>query len=280
MRNLEIQFDTVAVSSPVYITCRVTKDSKNISPDFGDITIYNLSKETRSLIVKEKTKIKVFGGHDDVTDLIFTGDIQQVTHYKNATEWITNILAGDGHLVMKQALINKTYSQPTQLRTIIQDTARALTGQLPEIIGDLLDIKPGRGVTLSGSVAKELEKYAKTIGMRASVQNDRVVVGAVEAARPAIGFNVNVNTGMIGIPEWVNVGEDNDLIEGIKGRRIKVRSLLIPGIRPFDRVRIKSNYIQTDFDENLDHEFVVIRVEHDLNNREGNFQTIIEGISL
>ena len=278
-RNLIIELNNYTVQSPMMIMVKVTKDMKSESPDFAEITIYNLSENTRSGIVEDNTEVRIYGGYNDQKDLIFKGDIQFIVNTKAETEWITSITAGDGAVALKQKLLNKTYADGVDLFTIVRDASNALSGQEPEMLDVEFKSRPSRGITISETAADTLKKTAKDVGAYWSYQDGQVVVGTLGSKRRNVGYNININTGMVGGPEWMNTGQDYAQLQTLKGQRIRVKTLCLPSIKPYDGVHITSDKVQTRLTKTkLDHEFSVTRVEHDLNSREGDFQTTIEAV--
>lgn len=279
-RNLLVQFNEYAVRSPMLIIAQVTKDAKSGIADSAQIQIYNLSRGTMADIIDDNTKVQLYGGYGEQENLIFTGNLQFITSTKSETEWITTVIAGDGDNVMRQNLLNKTYTSGVKLDTIVRDAANALVGD-PELLDVRFQHQPGRGITISGKAHDTLEKYAKNANATVNIQDGKVVVAGPKAKRSVIGYKINISTGMVGVPVWMNIGQDNQQLKTLKGRRIRVDSLCIPSIKPFDKVHIKSDALM--FKEGnktvtVDHVFTVDRVDHNLNSRESDFMTSIEAI--
>lgn len=286
-RNLIIGIGSIEVRDPMKIVVKVTKDSDSNEPDFAQVTIYNLSANTRSTLAEADDKIEIYGGYGEQEDLIFVGDIQAVSSIRSGTEWSTTIIAGDGATAMKQAVANKTYEKPISNRDLLDDLVK-ISG-LSELPVDFVDISDGasilRGVTISGPAADELTRITKGLGLTWDINDGQVVISKYETARPDQSYRIAIDTGMVGSPEWVNSGQDLGTVNPKDGHRIKVRSLCLPSIRPNDRVSVESismdgriGSFSYDFEgSGLSAEFKVVNVKHNLDSRDGEFSTLIEG---
>jgi hypothetical protein len=284
-RNLVVQIDDIAVRDPAKITARITKDVESDSPDFCEVTIYNLTEATRSKIIASK-RIEVSGGYSDTEEVIFTGDIQAVLNKKDPSNWKTTIIAGDGATAMVQSIINKTYKKPTDVKTVLEDIAR--TSGLAKKI-EFIDIENStdtlRGTTRVGRATSEINNICLPRDWTWNIQNDTLVICKHGKGREIEAYKISVDTGMIGSPEWVNTGQDLSGKEKKDGQKIKVDSLCIPSIKPNDKVRIQTMSLsgrmgtfvyKRDNEDPMDDVFIVQNVTHDLDSREGSFKSSLE----
>jgi hypothetical protein len=283
-RNLILNISGLEIRDPMMIIAKIVKDSKSNQPDFAEITIFNLSEGTRAEIALPGKQIAIYGGHGSVQDLIFLGDVQSVTSAKDGTEWTTAITAGDGSTAMKQAIINKSYSQPVKFLDLVNDlvTSSGLAETVENIGAENFSIG-SRGSAYAGSASKYLTDIAEAHGYEWNIQDGAAVVSKIGSSRAKL-YKISVETGMIGSPEWVNTGKDNSHAAEKDGLKIKVKSLCIPSIKPIDQVNIISRTMEAKIGGNLfktvkqslNDFFVVSRIIHNLSSRQGEFSTEIE----
>ena len=282
-RKLTIDVDGIIITNPMAITVSIVKDAGSEEVDFATITILNLAQATRATLTEDTKRVAISGGYD-IEALMFIGDIQSVVNMKKGTEWITTITAGDGENVRRQAIMDKTYNEPVQLRTLAQDLAFALGEAEAELIEVTDAYITGRPSTYFGSAENELNKLAEAEGLQWSIQDDHVVINAVGTGRTMLAYDIRAETGMIDTPQWLNAGVQS--VAGVETprERILVKSLLLPSLKPLDLVSVKSGGFQIRFqslefkNKGANEAFtgVVQRVNHKANNVDGEFITLVE----
>lgn len=286
-RNLIVDIDGLIIRDPMKITATITKDGDSNQPDFGQVTIMNLSQTTRSILTEESKKMSIYAGYGENENLIITGDIQSIISTKEGTEWITEVIIGDGATALKQAILNKTYDRPITNKDLIKDMVRVsgLSDQPVEFIDVDDATQMLRGFTVNGAIEDELTSLTATAGMNWNIQGGKVVVSKTNKAREVQAYLISVDTGMIGSPEIVNTGSDLTDKKAKSGKRLKVKALCIPSVRPNDRVRIKTTTLQgrvgsvtynSTVDNPIDEQYKVMSVDHNLDSREGPFETTME----
>ena len=291
-RNLIIDVGGTIIRDPMKIQCTITKDSDTDQPDFAEIKLYNLTEGTRSKISTEAKKVLVQGGFGDDEDDIFIGDIQVVTSKHTATEWITTIIAGDGATALQQAIINKSYKSPISSKELLEDIART-SKLVDEDVKDNVefvdiddDVNTLRGVSLSAPARDEFTRICRGRGWNWNIQNEKIVVTPKDKSRKELAYDISVETGMVGSPEWVNTGRNlrkkDDKQNPLK---IRVEVLMLAGIRPRDKIKITTKSLEGRIGtflynkqrkETLDDFFTVDTVKHTLDSRDGKFITKIE----
>ncbi len=284
-RNLIIDIDGLEIRDPLKIIVVCAKDANSDQPDFAEILLVNLSEGTRSQVIKAK-KIAIYAGHGDNANLVFLGDIQAVSNKKNDTEWETRILAGDGATVMRQSIINKTYRKPIKTKDLIRDIASS--GGLADTV-EFVDIPETtdilRGITLSAPTRTELSRICNPRGWTWNIQNEKLVVVGKEASRKKTAYDIGVDTGMIGSPEWINMGQGVSTDRKADPVKIRVKVLCIPSIRPKDKIKIRTSSLEGrigsftyagEDTQRLNDFFTVENVTHNLDSRDGDFSSTIE----
>ena len=204
-------------------------------PNLANIKIYNLKESSRNKLEKKGLTIELYAGHEDVgVPLVFKGDIINVVHLKEQTNWISEVFAGDGVNILSTSTINKTLPAGATTETIYNELVSQMQGiskGVTEGIQNCLSGKQSllRALQLSGNVKDWLDKISKECGFDYSI-NDGVIETfpenlPVSDEAPII---INQKSGMIGSPERTEIGINvkNILLPDLKlGRTIKVESV-------------------------------------------------------
>jgi hypothetical protein len=267
-------------------------DGEKSNPNTAKIVIFNLSQETRNLFSEEHQAIEFYAGHNGDLGLIFVGQTTSVTHTKGKTDWMTEIIAGDGIKDFTTNRVNKTYTTGTPVPVILDDLISAMG--LPFVID------PFTAATLAPEVLLQSETYAglakdalnnlaKDRGFEWSIQ-----FGTIEVTSPDSPFLadptavvLSSDTGMVGSPEIIErtrekkkAGTDEKKIYGVR-----VKSLLTPEIKVKRLVTIITINTQSLIGQLLDGPapidangvYIADRVTYTGNNFGGEFYTIMEG---
>jgi len=129
-----------------------------------------------------------------------------------------------------------------------------------------------------------LNELAKANDFDWSMPDEQLLIVKRGQSRDEALRLISARTGMIGSPEWINTGGDNAKLATQQGLKFKVTSLCIPSLKPADLIVVESGSLQGrvgDYfydveKEDFRSEFIVSKVQHDLDNIEGNFITQIE----
>jgi len=290
-RIFKIDIDGTVISN-MRAMATITKSILKSDPDFCEVTIYNLAIETRQLFSTAK-KLAIYGGHGDPEtndgELVYLGDIINVQNRKENTEWVSIYTCGDGASAIKQSVINKTYTQPMTPKDIITDIVDA-TGisSAIEFVSGESEAKTTRSYTANGDAKGEIDAICNSNDLYWSIQDDVMVVTDAYTSRQRLSYIIRVETGMIGSPEWVNRGTTTNKVNNIDGNLIKVKSLLIPSIKPCDQINIVSELFETKVNgvtfessgSGISANFKVETISHSMNTHDGEFSTEIEARAL
>ena len=231
-------------------------------PNTGEITIYNLSEDSRRFISEQKRPvIEIRAGYqkpgvsegiesaltaigvegDDSPPLLFRGEMKEAVHKRQGPDWLTVLRSGDGAKA-RRANINQSFKGPVQIEKVLEKAADAMGVSVGNAIAAFKkgDFGGGvkeffEGVTLSGNAGEELEKLLKSKGLQFSIQNEELQVLPRGGAVNSRAVLITPSTGLIGSPE---PGEEN---------RIKARSLLNPEIYPGRKVAIQSAAVDATY---------------------------------
>lgn len=133
-------------------------------PNLANIQIYNLKEASRNQIEEEGLEINLYAGYNNIV-LLFKGNIINVIHKKEKTEWISTIYAGDAFNDLNTATVNKTLapgSTPTQIFNELVGSIPGVTKGITEGLTDCLTGKQSllRALQLTGNVKDWLQKIA------------------------------------------------------------------------------------------------------------------------
>lgn len=219
-------------SAMLKVSFKVTRSSGK-EPNKAEVSIYNLKKDNRTALQEKKIPTIIEAGYVDNISQIFSGSLEFGENRQDGRDWITTIQAGDGTQKYKSARINKSFKGPVN----IVDALKAAAGAMGIDEGNLSDVTQSirgsvsefsNGMVLSGKAEQQLDKIAKTMGFKWSIQDEKLqFLGPTQFVGPT-ATKIAPGTGLIGSPE-----------PGEKGI-VRARSLLQPNLLPGHRVEIKS----------------------------------------
>lgn len=85
-----------------------------------DLTVYNLSSNTRNSL-KKGDQIIINAGYEDDIGTIFVGQISTISHSHDTTDWKTKITATEALEEWLTASVNKTYTKNITAQDMVQD---------------------------------------------------------------------------------------------------------------------------------------------------------------
>lgn len=202
-------------------------------PNKANIKIYNLKESSRKVLSEKDKEVLLYAGYDDVV-LIFKGNIINVVHRKEQTEWITEMFCGDSITVLNDAVVNKTLPAGSNATTILNELVNSMQGVTKGITNGLdkcINNKRSllRSLQLSGNVKDWLKKLSEQCGFDYSINDG--VLETTEKNKPlndAPVFVINQKSGMIGSPERSDIGVNVKILmkPDLKlGRRIQIKSI-------------------------------------------------------
>lgn len=229
------------VSSILKVKFKVTRTLKK-EPNKAEISIYNLKKDNRIALQERLQPTILEAGYIDNISQIFSGDLEFGENKQDGRDWITTLQAGDGSKQYKAARINTSLKGPAAIGDVLQTAADALginPGNLSEAIsggslrGALREFT--NGIVLSGKAETNLDKVAKSMGLKWSIQDGQLLFLGPEQFVGDEALVLSPGTGLVGSPE----PGDNGIV--------KARSLLQPNLLPGNRVKIEAAQVDGFF---------------------------------
>lgn len=127
------------IQPPFSIQFNINRNTLS-SANKADITIYNLGRETRNQIYKDRFsiteywRVKLSAGYGNRLHDIFIGNIYEAYSSKQKTEWITKLDCFDGMDAIQNGFTSKTIDKDTPkqniLKSIINDMPNVISGAL------------------------------------------------------------------------------------------------------------------------------------------------------
>ena len=215
------------------------------SPNNAVIRVYNLSKDTmRRENLQEYSEVILNAGYEGGNyGIIFKGQIKQYkVGRENATDMYLDIFASDGDIGYNQGIVNASLAAGATPAEAIRKAVAAMPNlqvSLDSLTIDKQNMPNIRGVVLMGMARARLRGLVKTLDAGWSIQDGVVVVTDNSGYQEGEAVAINVNTGMIGMPEQTDGG-------------IRVVCLLNSRIRIGGRIKLNNSEIIQLFQQNPD----------------------------
>lgn len=211
---------------------KVTK-TQDSTPNEAIIKIYNLSPENEAKIKNEFDEIILNAGYKGAAELVFRGNIKYVYRYKDGTDYITEIEAGDGDKDFTRAVMNETLAAGTTNSQLVDRAVGSFKGLGGTTKGpiQLNERSRLRGRVISGNTRDILRDISSESGADWSIQDGQLEIIKVDSIRPGEAILITAETGMLGAPE-------------VNDKGIEVRCLLNPKIRINGALKLDNNGIK------------------------------------
>jgi len=232
-RTAVVIVDTVRVEN-LRVSFKVHKDGTG-KPNTAEVTIFNLSDATRSVVEKKGAPLIVQAGYGGQNTTLFSGRVRTCDHTRKNADWETVLKSGDGEQELKFATISNSWRPGVPVTAVI----KALVAQLGLDPGDsatVYGVITGtylNGCTLHGPARQHLSEILGAYGFDWSVQDGRVqVVKRGQASVDAV-VELSPESGLLGSPTHGT---------GTKASQVSFESLL-QAIRPGQRVKLVSRSV-------------------------------------
>jgi len=180
--------------------------SMTATPNFSQITIYNLNQDTIASIKAGDTVILEAGYEGGNYGLIFTGQIvQPYTTKEGGTDLALVLLVQDGDAYLNSAFTAETVGK----NSTPSDIVRICTGQgagTGVISKELSTARLARGKVLFGKSATYVKKIAVKSKGQFFVEDGKVNIVAASDYDESTAVELNPATGLIGIPSQTDDG--------------------------------------------------------------------------
>jgi len=180
------------------------------TPNNAAIRVYNLSQETIQRIQGEFSEVVLNAGYQNGNyGVIFKGTIKQFKiGRENAIDSYLDILAGDGDIEYNQAFIELSLKSNTTPKQQVEEIAKAMgtPADMDSLIIDKQNIPSLRGAVMFGLARSNLRNITTSLDASWSIQNGTIVLIDNTGYRDGTAVEINVSTGLIGVPEQTGGG--------------------------------------------------------------------------
>ena len=242
-RRAKVLIDTLSVEG-LDVSFDVTLQADNLGK--ATIQIYNLNRDHRSKIASvgsvDVSLSVCYIGYDLTS--IFKGEIREASSRREGPDWITSLKSGDGDKV-SAARVAKSYPPGASFDDMWKDAVKAVESAGIKAGNALEAFRKGvtkdgittllSGGVLQGPALKELRRLSRLNGLSVDIQNEELVVVPFGEPLDAEAIVLSPSSGLVGSPERA-ADSDGAMV-------LKARSLIVPGLLPRRKVRIKSDLV-------------------------------------
>jgi len=224
------------------------------TPNPTSIYIYNLGPDSRAFFEQINNTIILEAGYLNSTEIIFRGNISRTRTRKVGPDYITQIEAADGLFETQNSRIDVSFGAGVNIKDMVTTLTSALgvnTGEKDGVPNKTIN----HGRVFSGPTKNHLTEILGSEGLEWSIQDGGLVILPRGSASGTPALVLSPETGLLGIPEKMDVG-------------IQFKALLNPKIKPFQNVLLQSKFINGVFRS--------VKVTHNGDTFEGPWQTDVE----
>ena len=249
----------VEIGPPLRISFDVSKtDDKN--PNRSRINVWNLAPATRKAMERPDVRCALAVGYAEEggpADL-FTGDVIEAYSAHQGPDVVTTLELGEGVVAIRDGMVSLGYGRGTTSTQALRDVAgrMGLSLLLP---ADAPVRTWENGLAFHGPARSALDQITRGSGLSWSIQGGTLQVVRTGGNTNRQVYDLSAGSGLIASPERVRsarreaAAEVPDEVTGQK-RRVegktekqdgwRVRSLVLPGLLPGDRVKLSSRTVE------------------------------------
>ncbi len=248
------------------------------TPNYSEITIYNLSPQTENILIKTGNRVLLEAGYEGPQyGLIFDGEVvQPLRERENGLTYKLTLVSQDGDKFLNDGIVNASYSAGQTPRTIANQVTSGATNpiQIDSISENLEDKKLVRGKVVFGLARDYLRQIAKTEQAAFYVNDGKVnIVKATDVPKGRI-IDLSPSSGLIGDVQQTENG-------------VKAKCLLNPLLNINSFVNIDNSYVRQQKASrgaqpkqvHYDGVYRIISLTHTGDTRGATWYTEFEGVS-
>jgi hypothetical protein len=203
------------------------------APNVAVIKIYNLHPDNEAKIKNEFDEVLLNCGYEGAMRLVFRGNIKHVYRYRDKTDYITEIEAGDGDKDFRSAVMNETLAAGTTNAQLVDRAVGSFKGTGGTTKGHVQVNERARirGKVISGNTRDVIHDVARESGANWSIQDGQLVIVNANDVLPGQAIVIRADTGMLGAPE-------------INDKGIAVKCLINPQLRVNGAIQLDNNGIK------------------------------------
>lgn len=201
------------------------------APNVAVIRVFNLHPDNEAKIKNEFDEVLLNAGYEGAMRLVFRGNIKHVYRYRDGTDYITEIEAGDGDKDYRHAVMNETLAAGTTTSQLVDRAVGTFSGGTTKGHVQVSDRARLRGKVISGNTRDVLHDVARESGANWSIQDGQLVIVSTNDVLPGEAIVIRADTGMLGAPE-------------INDKGIAVKCLMNPLLRVNGAIKLDNNGIK------------------------------------
>jgi hypothetical protein len=220
------------------------KKTHTSEPNAATIRVWNLAKGSRDRIRAKLQAVTLKAGYIDLVRTLSAGVISRIEHEQQPPDVVTSIEIRDGGRGLDSCEFRASYAAGSRKWEILDDIIAAMTGvSRGSLQASGLDGKTSSRLAFSCSARRALDRCARAWGFEWSVQDGSIQVLDRTRALSSKEFAVVLSstTGMIGTPTVTSGGGKGKAAKSASG--CKVKSLLLPQLRPGSYLEVQSNLV-------------------------------------
>lgn len=178
-----------------------------LEPNTAKIKIYNLARSTRDKLKKKGGYMHLEAGYAGEMKMVFQGNIREIDHTREKTEWVTTFHSSDGLIPLQSSKCVQSFPPKTTVKDALKSMAQQMTletaltadlADLEDIEGELPD-----GFASAGSTAAAMTKLLEGADRVWSIQDGKLQIR--KRGEPAKGtiLLISPDSGLIGSPTHV-----------------------------------------------------------------------------
>jgi hypothetical protein len=146
---------------PPFTATFSTKASLSEVPNQATATIYNLGKNTRNALHKDKFAyfdrwpVEISAGYGEKLYLIFKGNVREAYTERKEADWITTLDIFDGEYAMQNGTVSESLSRDGDLSGLIAEASKELNLNIGYVLQRLP--KSRRGLVAEGTIKNILD---------------------------------------------------------------------------------------------------------------------------
>ena len=213
-------------------------------PNTCEITISNLSEQTRAEFQTKPLQVRIDAGFDGNLQSLFVGDLIWGSSKREGTDWELKLQLGDGVRAIRDGRTSLTFGSGVNAKTVLGHLAGTMGLKLPKNIADAKELTAQfqTGVTVHGPSRDQMSKLLRPHKMDWSIQDGRLQILRDGEAVAVEALLWNQSTGMIGSPEFGPPEDEPG--KKPKPPTLTSKSLLRPDVSPGRPIVVQSAAIE------------------------------------
>ena len=237
------------------------------APNYAQVVLTNLSRETRNTIRERHLPMTIYIGHED-TEMImlFSGTTTSAIPHQNGPDVEMTVTGMDGIIGILYSAQQKTYEGPYPVATVVEDLAGTMSGVEVGTIDVTGELKE-KGRALSGPTQQLLDSLGKEYLFNWSVQNG--IFQAVDNTK-------SLSTSYIISPE-TGLQSAQPVFSGpfMVQSAVEIQALINPRIKPGELVNLQSN-----LDPDINKEYQVHNIDFSAGTHDDNWGMSIQSFTI